>query len=199
MARARKRVCLEDGLRLDLNRLARKGLIKFGANIGVRRAVWTNSYSGEVARGAVSADMTDPQYAWFRIQIRESIQFIRLVSRSRHFGGCQWFFLCPVTNRLATVLWKPPGATRFCSRQSWDKQVAYHTQFVGASRRARIGKERIRSRLGGANRCSTGSYLPPKPVLMRASTYQRHVDKYLRYEETLLKEMADWIAKVKFS
>src|SRR5262249_29311982 len=33
----------------------------------------------------------------------------------------QWFFQCPATYRLATVLWKPPGAGRFCSRQTWDR------------------------------------------------------------------------------
>jgi hypothetical protein len=36
MARPRQRVCLQDGLKLDLNRLARKGFVQHGANIGVR-------------------------------------------------------------------------------------------------------------------------------------------------------------------
>src|SRR6516164_9819092 len=43
MSRSRVRVCLQDGLRLDLNRLARKGFIKFGTNIGLRGIAWTNS------------------------------------------------------------------------------------------------------------------------------------------------------------
>jgi len=33
MPRPRERVCLQDGLRLDLNRLNRKGFIKFGSYI----------------------------------------------------------------------------------------------------------------------------------------------------------------------
>jgi hypothetical protein len=33
MSRSRVRVCLRDGLRLDLNRLARKRFIKFGTNM----------------------------------------------------------------------------------------------------------------------------------------------------------------------
>jgi len=35
-ARPRYRACLQDGLKLDLNHLARGGFIKFGANIGAR-------------------------------------------------------------------------------------------------------------------------------------------------------------------
>jgi hypothetical protein len=44
---------LEDGLKLDLNRLARKGFIKPGKNIGTRGISWSNSYQGEIARGVI--------------------------------------------------------------------------------------------------------------------------------------------------
>ena len=47
MPRPRERVCLQDGLKLDLNRLARKGFIKHGATIGVRGITWTHSYWGD--------------------------------------------------------------------------------------------------------------------------------------------------------
>ena len=86
MSRSRVRVCLQDGLRLDLNRLARKGFIKLGTNIGARGIVWTNSYWGEVARGIIgiiSADMTDPHGSWLEVQIGETTQRITLVSKSR--------------------------------------------------------------------------------------------------------------------
>ena len=125
-------------------------------------------------------------------------QTVDLIAQKRNFGGLQWYFLCPALGVVASVLWKPPGAKRFCSREAWGKEVAYKTQFVGASRRAQIGKERIRDRLGSDNKCPTDWYLPLKPELMRTTTYQRHLGKYLRYEETLLKEKADWIARVKF-
>ena len=61
MPRPRERVCLQDGLKLDLNRLARKGFIKHGANIGVRGITWTHSYWGDVATGRISADMSGKQ------------------------------------------------------------------------------------------------------------------------------------------
>jgi len=150
MPRPRYRACLQDGLKLDLNSLAREGFIKFGANIGARGISWSNSYQGEIARGVISADMTNPNQGWFRIMTVDGfLQQIALVARSRHFGGRQWFFQCPATHRLATVLWKPPGADRFCSRQSWGRQVAYHSQFQDAATRAQFGKERIKARLIG--------------------------------------------------
>jgi len=77
MPRTRSRVCLQDGLRLDLNRLARKGFIKFGTNIGIRGIVWNNPYWGEVV-GIISADMTDPHDSWLGIQIGESRQRINV-------------------------------------------------------------------------------------------------------------------------
>ena len=58
MPRPRQRVCLQDGLKLDLNRLARKGFVKTGANIGARGIKWTHSYRGEIASGMISADMS---------------------------------------------------------------------------------------------------------------------------------------------
>jgi hypothetical protein len=58
MPRPRERVCLQDGLRLDLNRLARRGVIKPGANIGIRGITWTHSYWGDVASGTISADIS---------------------------------------------------------------------------------------------------------------------------------------------
>ena len=170
MSRSRVRVCLQDGLRLDLNRLARKGFIKFGSNIGLRGIAW-----GEVVHGIISADMTDPHDAWFRIQIGDSIQQITLVSRSRHFGGRQWFFLCPATGRLATVLWKPPRASRFYSRQAWGRKVAYASQFLDRDSRAHHGQSKNNSRL-----CSIGQFdpdewnFPPKPKWMRWKTYKRY-------------------------
>jgi hypothetical protein len=144
MPRPRQRVCLQEGLRLDLNRLARRGFVRPGANIGRRGITWTSSYWGEIASGLISADMSGKGEGWFRIQVGSLDQWITLLARPRHFGGRQWYFVCPVTNRLASVLWKPIGATRFCSRQTWGRQVAYQSQFNDVTNRAHAGKERIK-------------------------------------------------------
>jgi hypothetical protein len=189
MPRPRQRVRLESGLSLDINRLARKRFIRFGAltlPVGIR---WSNSYTG-VASGVISADMSNPDLGWFRIRIKQLDQRITLVSRSRHFGGQQWFFICPRTARRAMVLWMPPGARSFASRQGWGGQVAYASQFSTPFDRADQGTARIKSRL-----CSIGGFdpdewdIPPKPKWMRWRTYDRAVEKFDRYEEMLNQEV----------
>jgi hypothetical protein len=184
MPRPRQRVCLQDGLKLDLNRLARQGFVRPGFNIGLRGIRWTHSYWGEIASGTISADMSCRDGGWLRIQLGSLDQNVALVPRPRHFGGSQWYFLCPVKSRLISVLWKPDGATRFCSRQTWGLQVAYRSQFNDATDRAHAGKERIKSRLIG-NLDPDEWDLPPKPKWMRWSTYNRYVERYDHYEEVL--------------
>src|SRR6516225_4360502 len=197
MPRLRYRACLEDGLKLDLNHLARKGLINPGANSGARGISWSNS-QGEIARGVITADMTDADHAWLRLAMGGYVQQITLVSRPRHFGGRQWFFLCPATGRLATVLWKPPGASKFCSRQAWGRQVAYASQFLDRDSRAHYGQSRINSRL-----CSLGNFdpdecgLPPKPKWMRWKTYNRYEQKFDRYEAQLDAGLEKLVARLK--
>jgi hypothetical protein len=197
MSRSRVRACLQDGLKLDLNHLARKGFVKFGANIGARGISWSNSHRGEIASGVVTADMTGASRAWFRVAIGRFVQQITLVSRPRHLGGQQWFFVCPVTGGLATVLWKPPGAGQFCSRQAWGRQVAYASQFMGRDSRAHYGQSRINSRL-----CSIGKFdpqewkFPSKPKGMRWKTYNRLEQKFDRYEEILDSGIESLVAKL---
>ena len=196
MPRPRERVCLQDGLKLDLNRLARKGFIKHGANIGGRGITWTHSYWGEIATGTISADMSGPHEGWFRIQLGSLDQRIILVPRARHFGGRQWYFMCPVRNRPVSVLWKPSGATRFCSRQTWGRQVAYQSQFNDVTNRAHAGQARIKARL-----CSIGGLdpedwdFPPKPKGMRWQTYNRYERQYDRYDEILDSGLLELAAK----
>ena len=85
MPRPRQRATLESGLKLDLNRLARRGFIRPGA---YRRSgiVWTNNYDGEkIASGLITADMSAPFEGWFQIEIGELSQHI-LLSAHRQEG-----------------------------------------------------------------------------------------------------------------
>ena len=91
--------------------------------------------------------MSGKDEGWFRSQLGSLDQRVILIPRPRHFGGRQWYFMCPVRNRPVSVLWKPNGATRFCSRQTWGRQVAYQSQFNDATSRAHAGKARIKSKL----------------------------------------------------
>jgi hypothetical protein len=197
MARPRKRVCLEDGRRLDLNRLSRDGILISGA-VTSRTTFWQAAGSrGLVGVAVITADLTDLACPRVRIRMRGLDQTIELIAQQRHFGGLQWYFRCPVLGLCASVLWKPPGAIRFCSREVWGEQVAYHTQFAGQTGRARIGKERTRSRLGNDHKYPVDWRLPPlKPKWMRWSTFERRLERYNRYEEVLLRDKAAACAKL---
>jgi hypothetical protein len=196
MARPRKRVCLQDGLRLDLNQLIRDRTVVSGEVTPRTIIYWQVAGSRElVGLAAVSADLTDRAFARVRILMRGLDQTIDLIPQPRSFGGHQFYFRCPVLASPVSVLWKPPGATRFCGRQARGK--AYRTQFVGPKERARIGKQRTRSRMGSDDKDSNWNSPPPaKPKWMRWATYARLFDRYLDYEQTVLKVNAAWVAKL---
>jgi hypothetical protein len=183
MPRSRSRVCLQDGLKLDLNRLTRKGFIRRGCYCGVRGIKWTNTYWGEVASALISADLSAPPSGWLKLEGGLN-QFILLAAQPRRYGGHQWYFVCPVTGRLASVLWRPPGAKQFCSRQAWGRRrVAYASQFLDRDNRAHHGQSKLKSRLEGLDPEQWD--LPPKPKWMRWKTYQRYEARFDRYEEML--------------
>ena len=192
MPKPLQRVRLESGLKLDLNRLIRRGFIRPGVITGAVGIAWADKYTGdEIASGLITADLSSIE-GWFRIQLGRLDQRIMLTTRQRHFGGRQWYFVCPYTNRPASVLWKPPGAQSFASRQKWERQVAYASQFMDRDARAHQGKTKINSRL-----CLLGGFdpdqwdLPPKPKWMRWKTYNRMVEKFDRYEAVLEEDLLE--------
>lgn len=183
MPKARNRVCLEQGLKLDVNKLTRRGWIRPGAKSGPHLIRWTYNHTGEeIASGLIVANMEGKCGGWMRILIGGLDQWIDLATQPRHFGGRQWYFECPVTHRHCSVLWKPSGARRFCSRQTWGRQVAYSSQFGTAVDRAHLAQAKIKSRLLGT--CDPDEWdLPPKPKWMRWRTYNRHVQKFDAYDD----------------
>ncbi len=187
MPRPGHRARLESGLKLDINRLARRGFIRPGAATGPVGIAWNSDYWGEIATGTITADMRgEDGHGWFQIKVGHLDQHIDLVARPRHFGGRQWFFICPYLQQRCMVLWRPPGAGTFACRKRWGRQVAYNSQFLGPDDLAHRGQARIKSRL-----CSIGGFnpeewdFPPKPKWMRWSTYRRAEEQFDRYEETL--------------
>jgi len=158
MPRARQRACLESGQKLDINQLRRTGVIPAALN-------------GEKA-GTLGVKF--PQ-----IDFAQEIQF---VSRKRHFGGRQYYFVCPVSGRLASVLWRPSGASRFACRQAWRGQVGYATQFADPCDRAHLAKRKIRRRLGDVDEFDD---LPPRPKHMRHATYERWRERYNAQQQRL--------------
>jgi hypothetical protein len=201
MPRACQRAHLESGIKLDLNRLARREFIQPGAATGPIGINWSDSHSGEVTASAlITADMSGPHEGWFRIQSVKTNgldQTIDLIARPRHFGGRQWYFICPYIGRRATVLWMPPGADSFACRERWAGRAAYASQFRGRDDRAHHGQTKIKSRL-----CSIGDFnpdewdLPPKPKWMRWRTYNRAVEKFDHYEAILEERLVELAARL---
>lgn len=182
MPRPRQRVRLEDGLKLDLNRLIRQKLVRPGA-ASESMILWSQRNSGrEVAAGWLFADMTDDRFGSMRLKLGTADQQITLVALPRHFGGRQWYFLCPRTAWRVSVLWKPPGAAFFASRQTWGRQVAYGSQFETPHDRALSASQDIRYRLGGKDCLSTIDDFPLKPKWMRWRTYDKIMRRYEAYE-----------------
>ena len=103
--------------------------------------------------------------------------------------------LCLPKNRRASVLWKPNGATRFCSRQTWGRQVAYQSQFNDVTNRAHAGKARIKARLIAGLDPDEWDF-PPKPKWMRWTTYNRYEARFDQYEEVLDYGCATLVAKL---
>ena len=156
MSRRRERVCLEAGFKLSINILLRDGIMP-------------RPMEGEIAGS-------------LRVRYSDFEQEVQFVSRQRHFGGRQFYFQCPATGRLCSVLWKPPGALRFACRQALGGQVAYRSQFAAKTERCHLAKEKIRQRLSGPDWWDD---MPPRPKRMRASTYARWKAKFELQERNL--------------
>jgi hypothetical protein len=130
----------------------------------------------------------------FRIEMNDLDQRIDLVTVARHFGGRQWYFKCPATSEKASVLWRPLGANRFCSRKGWGDQVAYLSQLGTWVDRAHAGKAKVKARLLGDLDADEWA-LPPKPRGMRLRTYNRLADRYDAYQEKLEDGMRAFAAR----
>jgi hypothetical protein len=185
MPRNCRRVRLEAGLKLSLPKLIRDGMIKPNRNLvtsGLMR--WTYAYSGEESASmAYRAGFNNEEWGWLHLQSGSLDQTITLCSEPRHFGGRQWYFRCPYTGRKASVLWMPPGAKEFSSRQRWGRQVAYGSQFQTWFDRACDGSRKLRYRLDKRGIYDVvGDILPPKPKWMRWNTYNRICDRIEHYD-----------------
>jgi hypothetical protein len=182
---------------MDLNGLARRGFVRPGAKSGPVGISWFSTYwDKEIASGIITANMSGKHEGWLRIQLGKLDQWIGLTAHPRHFGGRQWYFMCPVMNRPVSVLWKPPGASQFCSRQKWGPRVvANQSQFLDTDNRAHAGQARIKARL--IDDLDPDEWdLPPKPKWMRWRTYDRYVDRYEAYEDTLNEGIPELVAKL---
>src|SRR4051812_35323829 len=52
-------------------------------------------------------------------------QTFDLAARRPHFGGHQWYVICPSTGKHVRVLYLPYGTSAFASRHHWGRRAAY--------------------------------------------------------------------------
>lgn len=196
MPRPRVRVNLDDGLKLDLNRLTRQGIVKPGFNIGSKFIRWNSNTGNEIASGVINAITHDAEEeGLLHLAVRNQVQWITLRAEARHFGGRQWYFVCPDTQRRVSVLWCPPGACHFASRHAWRRQVAYGSQLETPFDRAIRGRNKVMEGLTGS--VGKGRHFPPKPKWMRWQTYARHMEKLEVYEQKMNDAMLQFAAEMK--
>ena len=96
MARPRKRVRLEDGLNLDLNQLLRDVCWPGDSQPCTVCTEWTSNIRGELASALITIQKEGDDRGYLRlILVGRFEQRLDMIAQPRHFGGQQWYFVCP--------------------------------------------------------------------------------------------------------
>jgi hypothetical protein len=185
MPRHRQRIPLQAGLQLNVNRLISEGFIRPGKVIKPSIFYWWDDEGNVRASALIEADLANPsandaRFGTMRIHADQIDQTIRLVSCPRHFGGRQWYFVCPAQNRYVSVLWFI--GKLFDGRKAFGKQVAYASQFYLPETRAQHMKNKLCDRIGEPD-ASEEWDVPPKPKWMRWRTYERLSKRFEKYRD----------------
>jgi len=161
--------------------LIRVGLLVRTGWTAPRNIRWSQiGLDNEFASGRISAGM-ERDTGWLQIEVAGLNQCLTLQRLPRHYGGGQWYFVCPVTSCLCSAVWMPPGGAMFAARKAWQG-VAYRSQLQRPFERALAQGHAMRRRLGGLALAGYGREDPPKPRWMRRRTYERMLELSRRYE-----------------
>ena len=176
--RPSSRATVESGLKLNLAKLMKDGLVRPGVSCA-GSLTWTNTATGEkVCSIGFETQMGDESgrarlhYTTTRRNGEkvDSDYWIGLETTPQPFGGRRWWFVCPRTGDHVAKLYLPAGATRFASGKAY--QLSYRSQRESPHDRALSQAFRLRSRLGAEG--GIGDYVP-KPKGMRWVTYERQM------------------------
>ena len=130
-----KKTTVEDGLCLSMSSLVKKKALVAGS---WTRGSWQWSYEGSEphARIGYEANLVDAEAAWLRLTYTASgnpMDYrVRLVTTEPTYGGCRWWFLCPLARqdggppRRVAKLYLPPagGISEAAKRTSSPKRRA---------------------------------------------------------------------------
>lgn len=176
MPRPRRRRFLESATRLDINHLMRSGVTtgEFAVRLGDEGSV-----------GILNADLSDERSNWLRVRLAGIDQTFLLEWQWRHFGGKQWYIVCPMTGRRASVLYRPSDTPTFACQQHWRRRYGYSSQFLTAYDRAHRNIRRIEARLSPVNLKGEDDGCYYRPRGMRQKTVERLWAELDRNEDIL--------------
>jgi LSD1 subclass zinc finger protein len=203
------RPVIENGLKLDLADLRRKWLF---LPDGAQRQIglsWTTN--GETRASISMSYSTGEDGGWLRLRYRtqpydqdEPIhvdETFQLIKRPQPFGGFRWFVVCPQCRTPCTVLYLPPGATRFRSRKGFRSRLAYRSQSGGRFDRWLRMRDRLKARVLRAGPADFREKyadwdFPPKPPWMRWATYNRLRERWDDLETKIDGYLSPFLARL---
>jgi hypothetical protein len=169
--RTRNRGAVEQAQTFNTRTLRRLGFLKAG---GVTSGPLRWSRQGEVfASIAIAVDLTQSEHGTARLSYSVNAeprsQTIRLEATPCRFGGCRYYFICPLSGRRCETLCFARGM--FASRQ--EQRLTYASQSEDRLSRLHRKRDKLRDRLDG----TSGR---PKP---RGKNRERLVSRWLDLEE----------------
>ena len=124
-----KKATVEGSLVLSFSSLVQKKALVAGAQTS---GSWSWTRDGDNRPHATIgyvADLTDRDNAWLRLRYEangEPVDYkVRLVTTTPHYGGCRWWFICPLDRRdsgpprRVAKLYLPFGGKYFGSRAGY--------------------------------------------------------------------------------
>jgi hypothetical protein len=169
------RMVLETGLRLEINQLFRDGVLQPGKMTEPSDHYWFDDDGTQIAKARINSNMTMADAGIIRIVAGWIDQTIIIVGYPRHFGGQQWYFICPITSSRVAVLWSPPRERFFAGRKAWGNS-AYRCQCYGPGMRAHYMAMKFGDRISGSGTRTSPEWkwkVPRKPPGMHWKTYER--------------------------
>lgn len=108
------RAILESTFTIRLAELHKHGHIRLGEQHFERHLRSSDGKAGRISLSLMTTDTGARIGGVVQHGRFEGIVDIRLISQSRHFGGRQFYFVCPTCGRRCTVLYVSPKARLYC-------------------------------------------------------------------------------------
>ena len=191
------RALADSSLRIDLAWMLRTGCARDGAHMwGSLRWTCGRQHAGSSRYAAKLHEPGEERLELVFARMRqgernETYQTVWLTNTRPHYGGKQWWMLCPVTGHRVGKLHLPSGGDIFASRKAW--RLGYQSQRNAPYDRAFERLFRLQRKLG----CEQGFERPIfKPKGMWERTWQSHLAEYRALDAECVMEMAGMMSRL---